>query len=518
MPPAAGMMPSPTSGRPNWASSEAILISQLITDIAACFFHHNLCNVNLKIKSPDFKIAFALGIIIGFYFPSFLAFMLLFLFSVSLIFIFSNRQKFLFSDIFIMFLFLSLGALWYLPFSYQNIDNFLWKGNNFALKVSSMPKENVSRNTFLADIKKINGNCITQRARVVDCSKEMTYLNDYEVKARLSKVTIRDRAFYTLWVKSNPAPKELSISPWDRFNRKMTYRLLGILKNNLTDESYRFISSVFLGRRELLSKEEKNIFTDAGISHLLAISGSNIGLTAVVLFFIFKLFNIRFRVCLILSVFFLFVYTLITGANPPTLRAVIMYAAFCLSFFVKRKLNPFNSLGLAGFACLIVNPLWLFDVGFQLSFLSIFSLIFGFKIFPVKQYKAGYINQLQYLFFSSLYVTLLITPLVSYYFGKVYILSVLNNIVLIPFFTLILIVNFTLLVFSPLKFIAQPIAAVLSALIPLFYKVSRLLGSIRFSFIAYKFSVEAVFIYYIAIAGFIILLKILLQKRTLQMV
>jgi len=463
-------------------------------------------------------IAFALGIITGFYFPSFLVFALLFIFSVSLIFIFSHRQKFLFSDIFIMILFLSLGALWYLPFSCQNIDNFLGKGETFVLKVSSLPKENISRNTFLADIKKINDNRITQRARVIDYSKEMAYLNDYEAKARLSKVTIRNMDFYTLWVKSNPVPKKLSISLLDKFNRKMTYRLLSILKTNLTDESYRFIASVFLGRRELLSKEEKDAFTNAGISHLLAISGSNIGLTALVLFFIFKLFNIKFRICLILSVFFLFVYTLITGANPPTLRAVIMYTAFSLSFFVKRKLNPFNSLGSAGLVCLVVNPLWLFDVGFQLSFLSIFSLILGFKMFPIKQSNAGFFNQLQYLFFSSLYVTLLITPLVSYYFGRVYILSVLNNIILIPFFTLILIVNFTLLVFSPLKFIAQPIAAALSTLIPLFYKVSQLLGSIKFSFITYKFSIEVAFIYYIAIAGFIILLKILPQKRTLQMV
>jgi len=456
-------------------------------------------------------IAFALGILIGFYFPYFLAFMLMFIFSTSLIFVFSNRRKFLFSDIFIMFLFLSLGALWYLPYSYRSVDKFLGGENIFVLKVSSMPKENISRNTFIADIEKINGDYITQRTKVIDYSRAMAYLNDYEVKARLSVATIGNTDFYTLWVKSNSAPKKIPVGLWGKFNRKMTYRLLDVLKNNLTDESYRFISSVFLGRRELLSKEEKNIFTDAGISHLLAISGSNIGLTALVLFFIFKLFNIKFRACLILSVLFLFAYTLITGANPPTLRAVIMYAAFSLSFFVKRKLNPFNSLGLAGLACLIANPLWLFDVGFQLSFLSIFSLILGFKMFPIKQYKVGYFNQLQYLFFSSLYVTLLITPLVSYYFGRIYILSVLNNIVLIPFFTFILLVNFTLLVLSPLKFIAQPIAGVLLALIPLFYKVSHLLGSIKFSFIAYKFSIEAVFIYYVVIAGFVVLLKILPQ-------
>ncbi|MDD4182276.1 MAG: ComEC/Rec2 family competence protein [Candidatus Omnitrophica bacterium] len=463
-------------------------------------------------------IAFALGIIIGFYCPYFWVFIPLFLFSVALIFIFSNRQKFLFSDIFIIILFLSLGALWYLPFCYQDIDSFLGNENNFVIQVSSMPKEAVSRNVFLADIKKVNGSNIAQRARVIDYSKKMDYLNDYKVRAKLSKTTIKNKDFYTLWVKSNQPPEKLPSAFLDKFNRKMTFRLIGILKNNLSDESYRFIASVFLGRRELLTNEEKNIFTDAGISHLLAISGSNIGLTALVLFFVFKLFNVRFRMCLLLSVFFLFIYTLITGANPPTLRAIIMYTAFSLSFFVKRKLNPFNSLGLAGLACLIFNPSWIFDVGFQLSFLSIFALILGFKIFPVKQSDTEFLNQLQYLFFSSLYVTLLITPLISYYFGRIYILSIFNNMLLIPFFTFILIVNFTLLIFSPFRFLAQSIAAVVSALIPLFYKLSHFLGSIKFSFIACKFSLKTIFIYYIFIVGFIFLLKILRHRRRLQTV
>jgi len=463
-------------------------------------------------------IAFALGIITGFYFTCFAAFILLFLFSAILIFIFSNRQKFLLSDIFIIILFLSLGALWYLPYSYKNVDNFLGEENNFIFQVSSMPKEAISRNIFLADIKSINGINMAERARVVDYSKKMEYLNNYKVKAKLSRVVIKDRDFYTLWVKSGCLPEKLPLTIIDKFNRKMTFRLIGILKNNLSDESYRFIASVFLGRRELLNKEEKDDFTNAGISHLLAISGSNIGLTALVLFFIFRLVNIKFRICLFLSVFFLFIYTFVTGATAPTLRAVIMYTTFCLSFFVKRKLNPFNSLGLAGFFCLLVNPTWIFDVGFQLSFISIFSLILGFKMFPIKQSKVGFINQLQYLFFSSLYVTVLITPLISYYFGRIYILSIFNNILLIPFFTLILIINFTLLIFSPVKLIAQFIAAALSLLIPLFYKLSEALGSIKFSFITCKFSIKTILIYYIFVASLIFLWKTLRHKRRLQMV
>jgi competence protein ComEC len=219
------------------------------------------------------------------------------------------------------------------------------------------------------------------------------------------------------------------------------------------------------------------------------------------------LFNLKFRVCLLVSLFFLFFYTFITGATPPTLRAAIMYGVFSLSFLAKRKLNALSSLGLAGLTCLLVNPSWFFDVGFQLSFLSIFALILGFKFFPVRPFKQEFFNQLQYLFFSSLYVTILITPLVSYYFQRVYILSVLNNIILIPFFSIILIINFILLIFSPLNFIAQFIGEVMSILIPFFYKISQLLGSIKLSFIAYKFSPKVIFLYYLIIIAFIFYFK-----------
>jgi competence protein ComEC len=177
-----------------------------------------------------------------------------------------------------------------------------------------------------------------------------------------------------------------------------------------------------------------------------------------------------------------------------------MYTVFSLSFFVKRKLNPFNSLGLAGLVCLLINPSWLFDVGFQLSFLSIFALILGFKIFPIRSSKIEFINQLKYLFFSSLYVTILITPLVAYYFGRIYILSVFNNIILIPFFSLILTINFILLVLSPFKLIAQSVGSVLSGLIPAFYNLSKFLGSIKFSFFSCYFSLQAVFVYYFILA------------------
>ena len=180
-----------------------------------------------------------------------------------------------------------------------------------------------------------------------------------------------------------------------------------------------------------------------------------------------------------------------------------------MSFFIKRKVNPFNSLGLAGFISLIINPLSIFEVGFQLSFLSVFAIIFGFKVFSLKFFNNFILRYAEYIFFSSLFVMLFITPVVSYYFGRVYILSIFYNIILIPFFTAILIINFVFIITSPLKLIAQSIGVILSFLIPIFNYLIHFLGKIKISSISLSFSPKAMIIYYFLLGLFFIFLAII---------
>ncbi|MDD5195017.1 MAG: ComEC/Rec2 family competence protein [Candidatus Omnitrophica bacterium] len=445
-------------------------------------------------------IAVSCGIILGNFAPSFLLFILLSLVCGALAYFCYKKNRFLLSDIFTLFLFLFLGALWQLPLAHQEIEQFLAKNNLCRIKVTSLPQESGLNNTFFAQVERINNIPLRTNIKVIDFTKSMDYLKTYEVEGALRSRQYASRNFYFLWVKKGTLPKEISSPIWDKFNRKMVFSALSIFKRNLSDEGYRFIASVFLGRRELF-RQGGRVFTDAGIAHLLAISGSNIALIGAVLFFVLKIFYIKFRPRILISLLFVFIYTLITGANLPTLRAVIMYSVFAVSFFLKRKMNPFNSLGLAGLVCLLFNPASLFDVGFQLSFLSVFALILGFMLFPFRPGRFAILNCAGYTLFSSLYVSLIILPVVSYYFGRVYIGGILYNIILIPFFSFILIVNFLLLIFSPLPYIAQSIGALLSLFIYIFDILAIRLGALRFSFVNYTFSMWQVVVYYIILAG-----------------
>lgn len=460
---------------------------------------------------------FCLGIVLGKNSSSFLIYFSLSLCLIIIFFIFHKKNKPFLSESLLLLFFLSVGGLWYISSS-GGIERFLHRESEITLKVVSLPVEKTTADTFAAQIKKIDSYPVNLRVKVIDATRKLQYLGTYKFKTKLTKRRYKGRVFYSLWVKAKTSVQKLPPSFFDSAAKKTSNYILGVFKNNCSPQSYRFLGSVFLGRRELLSGE-KEFFADAGVSHLLAISGLHIGLTCLILFFVLRFFNIRFRACLIISVVFLYFYTFLTGASFSTLRAAIMYSAFAFSFLLKRKTHPLNSLALAGFIIVLADVQAVFDIGFQLSFTSVLAIIFGFKIFKIKSAKTLALNYIKQMFFCSFFVTLFITPLVSYYFGRVYILSVFYNVVLIPFFTFILGINFLLLIFAPITFVGQSLGALISAFIKYFIDLVVFFGNLKLSFVNYSFGLKSLYIYYAFLAGILaifILKKVSFSAKCLE--
>jgi ComEC/Rec2-related protein len=441
-------------------------------------------------------VFFLIGISLGYFFSLFWLFFVLSLASAGLAIIFYQKQNIFLSDIAISLLFVFLAAVWIIPGLINRTDKFIGRNNSkVVLTIISLPQEGISRRSLLGQIKSIDGYPLKQIVRIIDYSHKLEYRKQYVLIGRVNKKYFSGRQFYMFWVKKGAIIEELSLSLPQKILRSVSLQLLEIVKHNCSDQGYRFIASTFFGRRELFRKEQ-GIFADAGISHLLAISGSNISLVSVAVFFILRFFGVKYRPGLLSALFLLFVYTFIVGAGAPVLRATLMSTVLALGFFLKRKINPLNPLGLAGLICLLIDPTSLFEASFQLSFLSVLALIMGFKYFPIKPAKTSIMSFLKYTFFASLYVTILITPLVGYYFGRVYFLSIFHNLILIPFFTLILTINFVLLIFSPLHFVADSLGQVLSLLIYFFLNFTESLSRIRFTYIDFYFSLLSAGIYY----------------------
>jgi competence protein ComEC len=134
-------------------------------------------------------------------------------------------------------------------------------------------------------------------------------------------------------------------------------------------------AALLLGQREGIEPEVNDAFARTGTTHLLAISGLQLQALAFVLLVLFRLAGLRRRPAYLAVGLAMIGYALVVGPAPSVVRATVMTSAFCLAAIAERRDRPANTLALAGLGTLAVNPAYLFDVGAQLSFLAIGTLI-----------------------------------------------------------------------------------------------------------------------------------------------
>ena len=424
----------------------------------------------------------------------------------------SYRAK-LFPAVLVVF-FILLGALWVTPYSLHKPSLFLSGNNRFVIKVTSLPQERRLKRVFYAHIARVNGYPVSINVKV-NCfyGGEIKYRGSYVVDGRLKRYKLRNYYFYTLWVRKNSFVRRLPENLVDNFVRSFTYRVIAYFKNNLSCEAYKFVSSVFLGRRELLDKKIKSVFINASAAHLIAISGLHVGIISAAFFFILKIFRIRFRARILIAIIVMFLYTLCAGARPSTVRSSLMFSFMGIGFLLKRKVSIFDTLSLSGIVCLFLNPLWVFDAGFQLSFAAVFAIAAGVSLFPaVFTHRYRLISYIKGMFFSALFVLMAIAPLISFYFGRFYPISVLSNLMLIPIFTLVIVTVLTFICFCFSHFLADILGSALSLFVHIFIKTAEVLGSIKFSSIDISINLIGMTVYYAMLAVVIILIRLRRQS------
>ena len=136
-----------------------------------------------------------------------------------------------------------------------------------------------------------------------------------------------------------------------------------------------------VGERNMLENDMKNIFMHLGIMHLLAISGFNILMITGIIGMCFSIFRIPHHWRSIFLILIVWFYAISVGAEVPVTRAALMVTVILLGYLLSRPTTVLNSLGGAGFILLSFEPIQLFQVSFQLSFIAVISLILLVPIF-----------------------------------------------------------------------------------------------------------------------------------------
>lgn len=237
---------------------------------------------------------------------------------------------------------------------------------------------------------------------------------------------------------------------------KIRDRVSDIIYATLPDKPFAcasLLDGILLGKRSHLSDEVMGWFQDTGTIHILAISGFNVGIIGLIFFFIFhKLIRLPQRISSFLTFLVLIVFTIMTGATPSVVRATIMASAIIIGKIIDRDTNIYNSLALSSLIILLHNPLTLFDIGFQLSFGAVLSLVY---FTPLIEPKLWFLPRyLAKLVSVSLAVQIGISPIIIFYFDKLSLVTILANIIVVPLVGVILTIGlgmiFIGIIFIPL--------------------------------------------------------------------
>lgn len=250
-----------------------------------------------------------------------------------------------------------------------------------------------------------------------------------------------------------------------------------------------FIEALLFGKKNNLDQELQQHFKDFGILHVLAVSGMHVVILFVTLSYILKRLRVPPKIVTLILVAFLLVFTVMAGFSGSVVRASLMCFMTIIGILTNRSIVSLHLLVGSMLLILLIAPNYLFDVGFQLSYLAVLSIVY---YYPVIQkyftFKNGVINYFSQLIGISLIAQLGVLPLSIYYFKQIPLLFLIGNIIAIPFTTFLLAAWFVQMILSLLS------VKLLSYLTPIFEFVSNFCFTILGNLSDY-FSIKAIDFY-----------------------
>ena len=247
-------------------------------------------------------------------------------------------------------------------------------------------------------------------------------------------------------------------------------RLLDRLSENGVDGNvYAVVAAMTLGDKSQLTKELRETYTVTGAAHVLALSGLHLSIiyTLLSLFFCRQRWQIVSQVLIVISIW-LFVF--LVGMSSSVVRSAVMLTVYALLSLGDRNRMSVNTLAFTAIIMLMVHPLSLFDIGFQLSFLAVLSILIWYPVFEgVIPQSFLMSHRLVRWFWSLLAVScaaqLGTAPLIAYYFGRFSSLFLITNLVVLPFAPLIIYLTLAVLFIPSLAYILVYIVSALNGVL-----------------------------------------------------
>ena len=233
-------------------------------------------------------------------------------------------------------------------------------------------------------------------------------------------------------------------------------KIKNIIYNYIPGDDEKAIAvALLIGYKVDLDKDLVQAYSNAGVVHLIAISGLHMGIIYSILFWLFT--KIPFvkrskKARLVLILLCLWSFALLTGASGSVLRSAFMFSFIATGIAFNKKASIYNSMAASAFLLLCYNPFLLWDVGFQLSYFAVLGIVIS-QPFIVKwfYFKNKFVNAIWQLSSVSLAAQLFTFPICMYYFHQLPLLFLLSNLIAIPLTTIALWTCILLIIISPIN-------------------------------------------------------------------
>ncbi len=243
--------------------------------------------------------------------------------------------------------------------------------------------------------------------------------------------------------------------------------------------------ALFVGYRAELEKDLISAYTNTGVIHVIAISGLHLGLIYAILIMLLKPLIKGKKPRIIVNIVILamlWVFTLICGASPSVTRSAVMFSSLLVGDSISAQKNTGNALASSAFLLLSFDPMLLWDIGFQLSYAAVGSLlIYNNDISKIYSPTNGILLNTWQSISTSISAQILTTPLVLVHFHQFPLLFILSNFIAVPVSGFILILLILLSLCQLLPLIPTVLASLGSYLIRFMNNQVERLAAVRFS-------------------------------------
>ena len=499
------------------------------------------------------KFAFFLtaGIIIAHFYPNILYFYLVISIYISLLITWYISRDHLFQTIYFGILtyacFFFLGAVTYqinLP-EFQNnhyyqTDTIGLKENILQLKIKEVLKSDTYNSKYIAEIIAINNNYFNGKILLNikrDSVEKILNIDDLLlISSKIKKIysPLNPHQFdFSMYMKSLGIHNQIHSSYQRILNQskgKFTLRgqaskirnhLIKKLKESvLTPNEVAIVQALILGQKKDINKQLYTDYAAAGAIHILAVSGLHVGIIYFILIALLRPLKHLFKYELVISIIIvisLWGFAFLTGLSPSVIRAVTMFSFFAFAKAINRETNTINTLFLSYFTLLIINPLWLFYTGFQLSYLAVLSILWLLPLFN-KVYcpKNYFARKIWDIFTVTLAAQTGIFPLSIYYFHQFPGLFFMTNLIILPFLGILLGVGIILIILSMFNILPDWFSLSYNFLIKFMNSCIHVIANQKlFLFQNITFSLYKVFASYLLIISIILFWNYQNRKNTL---